>query len=404
MGNIKLNLNFYDNKQKKLFEAYSNFPEIEKLVSSPIFIDESEFLAHFLFTEQKDKDGFRTYDELREKVGDRISYIRDYVNMDHGTINCHEFSSEQNYKDIVERLGVAGSLSVMNKLHNLTEADWTRIPIDSAPKEKRIKTMDFEIASDGNKYVIVESKGSIAEDNQKKTSSVSQHKHHIIEKKQALPKSNRENLCYGVITVMDTKQTLQSWLIDPNSPFIEIDPQKYRLLARLYFYWENLRIVGFNDRLLLILINRIKIIEAAGRNYLDFNEIPFLNGQGNELQIQSHGITPGRNAKIEDEDFPVVGRGFFLDGRTLVFLGFLESVGNLILSQDFEQLLKPNFKSKQDEKVLTVRIEIDNEELVNMVKQAVFADFIRTEEYIMVKMKGKFYYTNTGRVFGIIDF
>lgn len=203
MDILKIKLDYYDKKEKEKFKKNSNktiFDRIESLTGQTIEISKSEFLTYFLFKEKNDIDGFRTFHELSLKVPFRQAYIDDYLEFSSGTIKA----KHKNHKtdDVTERLGIALSLCVANKIHDLTEADWKKI------KEERTKTLDYEHASTGSSYIYVESKGSIIENTEKRSLStaISSHKSSIVDKKDvrrppALVK--KRDIYYGIIGAID---------------------------------------------------------------------------------------------------------------------------------------------------------------------------------------------------------
>lgn len=64
---------------------------------------------------------------------------------------------------ISEHVGEAVGLSVMNRIHDITEADWRIIPARSGRAAK--PSFDFQLASDNHHLIEVENKGSSVADN-----------------------------------------------------------------------------------------------------------------------------------------------------------------------------------------------------------------------------------------------
>ena len=271
---LQVNVDFYDNHHKKLLMNYPSNNEIEHLVRKPTKISKSEFLTYLLFTEQRESEGFRTFDELRKKVDSRLGYISDYLNIGEGTIKAIH-TAKETPNEITERVGVSVSLCLVNKIHNMTEADWERIPIDNR------KVLDFQIATTDSLYIFVESKGTILKNNNYRTELSGKAKH-VKEKKDENKNIIKRGIAYGIITSIDQKNITQSWLLDPPAIDLPFSPKKYRLLSRMYFYWKNLKIISPKSEFLFSLINRIKVLEKLN-DYEIFNSCRLFNSEGEEI-------------------------------------------------------------------------------------------------------------------------
>jgi hypothetical protein len=89
----------------------------------------------------------------------------------------------------------------------------------------------------------------------------------------------------GVITAIpsDSKLRAKCFLLDPPPVDILLDPFKYKLLARLYFYWRELSLVP-RAHFLEVLVNRIKSIQSSGE-YKSLDGLPLLNSRGEPHQV-----------------------------------------------------------------------------------------------------------------------
>ena len=161
---IKIKISFYNDDEKNKFQSYPNKDEINSIVSSEITISKEEFLTYLLFKEKKNFNKFRTYTDFRNKIPKSIALIEDYLSFENNSVKAEFIGREMN-DELIERIGEALSLCAINKLHELTEADWDKIPI------RTTKDFDYEIslASDGSKFIQlnVECKGSAVNDNTK---------------------------------------------------------------------------------------------------------------------------------------------------------------------------------------------------------------------------------------------
>ena len=392
MENLRISLDFYDNHQERLFENYSTINTIRDLTKNNLSINKSEFLTYLLFTEQKDRRAFRSYSDFSEKISKSYELIYQYLNFDNNSIKANFVGTEMN-KDLIERVGVSISLCIMNKIHNLHEADWKKIPeLNSSP------TFDFEIASDGEKFIQAECKGSSINNNRLKISNISNHKANIERKKKRIRDDN--NLFYGTIAVLDEREdtTAKCWLVDPPSFEIEIGPEKYRLLSRLYFYWTSLRYTTPNSTILNILINRIKEIKIL-ENYKCLNGIYLLNRNGDKIKIHHNSFA--KKSVIGDNN--IIGKVYPLNQTGLFFMGFPQEIYNILISQDFNQILKFKNSSKIEKKEVFCRInksDLNNynipPNIMNIKKEY--------ETYIEFYLTGEMNFTKSGRVFGILNF
>jgi hypothetical protein len=395
MDKLKIRVDYYDNKQKELFDKNPSATEIQKIAGSIIEIPKSEFLTYMIFTEKEDnKPTFKTYSDIKNKIRNRIAMFEEYINFSDGGIKSN-FTNKQFYDDITERIGVAGSLCLVNQIHNLTEADWQRIP------EGFEKTLDFKI-SDGIKFIYVESKGSILENNKKKEATISNHKAHIESKKvvQRDNKKNTADIFYGVISVIDNQhnETLQCWLVDPDAPLSNISPTKFRILSRLYFYWINLGIISQRSAIQLALINRIKAIELSD-NLEAFNKLPLMNARGKSIRLYSTSFLT--KSVIEREN--IIGCLYPFKKDKLIFIGFHTYIYRLLVSQNFTEIINYKFFNGTEIRTITCRIKKSDIRYLQISEQLLKEYMHSDKELIEFKVENQFYYSNSGRVFGIID-
>lgn len=184
---IKLEISYYNEKHKILLEGAPFQSKLEDAIKNGIEISKDEFAVYTIFREQKQRPGWITYAELKEKMPSRLNAFSDYFDLSTGTITS-KFSDSAEYDNThTESAGVGVALSIVSKLYDLTEADWQKIPISNN------KDMDFEIASDGNNMIEIEAKGTIS-NAEKPTSNISNHKRDIEEKK--------SNNVQGVVTII----------------------------------------------------------------------------------------------------------------------------------------------------------------------------------------------------------
>lgn len=251
---LQLSVNYYNDEEAKLFKAYDNYTVIDQMIRHNLLISEDEFKSYMLFTEYADEDGWRTYRDLADRVQHRLGDIEDFLDFSQGSIQTKMSSTRMNDSRMTERIGVSLGLSVVNKFHCLTEADWAITP-NVYIGGKRVKDFDCQIpmASDGSRFIQVENKGSINDDNNYKTSSVSNHyssikgkKESILDKEKIQGIARHQNIYYGTISVLDNHNTAKVWLVDPEAYNVNWDPKKYKLISRLIYYAKLFEEIGIN--------------------------------------------------------------------------------------------------------------------------------------------------------------
>lgn len=397
MSKLKVRVDYYNPEHEKAFSKYSNYDNIRRIAGNVIEIEQSEFLTYMVFTEQKDFTGFRTYTELSTKATDRCGFFKDYLDFSGESIRS-KLPHQHIDDNIRERIGVAGSLCIVNKIHELTEADWECVPEQGGKKAQM--TTDYKMASDGSKFVFVESKGSALENNKLKKSTISQHKKSIEDKKEVSRKSENNNLYYGVISVIDDRpdSILQSWLVDPPPPEYSLEPYRYKLLSRLYFYWRNLKFITPNSSVLLALINRINVLKIV-RNFSELDGIHFLNRNGSTMEAYPNSFSQ----KSFIERINIVGRLYHLKDAYFLFVGFPTYIYDLLISQKFEHINRFKYFNGTITEVLTCRINKEEIKLLNLSEEKLKRFRKVNDNILELKVEGEFYFNESGRVFSIID-
>lgn len=164
---MRIPVDYYDDSHKVLLQKHSHAKQIEDLVRNGISIDANELVTHMLFTEQKNYDGFRTYNDLKTMLPEQIKQFQRYFELTGSTLQAKFPPDDMN--NWTERVGVAGALVVMNKIFGLHEADWEKLPISRKGKAldfsllDRSQNLDGATASTGSKFIEVEGKGAVVE-------------------------------------------------------------------------------------------------------------------------------------------------------------------------------------------------------------------------------------------------
>lgn len=404
---LKLSVDYYNNKEKELFKSYSNFKSIEQKLGDGISISQDEFLVYMMFTEQKDFVGWKNYDELSARVQSRFGDVEDYLDFRNNSVQSKFPSTVMHAAGFTERIGVSLGLNVVNKLNGLTEADWTITP-DQYHGGKRVKDFDYTvpIAASPNNYIQVENKGSITDDvNLKKSSSVSQHfssikskKESIFEREAVAKTFDPKNIYYGTIGVIDRDNQAKVWLVDPPAFEMEWPPIKFKLITRLSFYHNLFKIIGVRPRIITALDERIKELVEVDDVY-KFDRKPLSNVKVNQRSY----LSAKHIVKINTNE--AFGRFFIINVKQedrLYVVALHKLIITLIIRQDLNGILGYDYKN--DELNDKVSIEFNdkskdsNLELLN--KLGFLLD--KRRKQFSVQFNKELRSTSSGRIFGLV--
>lgn len=405
---IKVSTSYYNKEEAELFKSYPNYQTINGKIQSDISIPKSEFLASLMFTEQANEDGWRSYDDLKDRVQHRLGDIEDILDFDDDSIKTNHSSQRINASGLTERLGVSLGLNVVNQFHGFSEADWA-ITEDEYIDGKRLKDFDYQIsmASDGQKFIQVENKGNVCADNSKKNSSVSRHYNSIKEKKSDIITREKsagiprhQNIYYGTIGVIDSQNKAKVWLVDPIAFNVEWNPRKFKLISRLSFYANLFAEIGVHKRILIPLLQKIELLKETD-NIDKFDKVR-LEG----IQKTPRTFFSAKNfVKINTNE--AFGSFFFVKtekGIKVFLMAITKEILKLIISQDFEEILSYNYKNADlNEKAIiemSTKLTQATEEF-EMTKTEFVLDEKRKR--LFAQYYGSIEHTSSGRIFGIIN-
>jgi hypothetical protein len=352
MNIVKIKVDFYDEEQKALLEK--NFPKdfklLEKFNGKTIDISLEDFKTYAYFRNQyiKPNGKHQTFLDLKSVAQNWGHYDTYFGLQGYKLVNI--FPERIEPTDPAEMIGVAGGLAVASEIYGLTQADWTKIPITNAHKD-----FDFKHTSCiADRFINIEAKGSVAEDNSAKESSVSISKGKILAKKKNDGFKNKydygRDSCIGIITVADKTKKLQSWLVDPTIDDFENSPEKVKLLKRLYFYHSILRLLSKRSYLSITLANRIKAIELTS-DYKNLDKVPLLNYSFDKIQLTDSFIS----SRSRTKDKKVIGNTFLID-KAIYFIGIETDLINSVINQNFDDILSLKTKSSTEFSTLSCKI------------------------------------------------
>lgn len=411
---INLSIEYYDTTQRNLFQGYPNRATLNAIVQNGVTISRDEFLAYMMFTEQMDRNGFRTYNDLQARIQSRLGDIDDYLTFNNGSVQARIIGNNMMEVGFTERIGVALGLCVLNRIHGLTTADWKKIP--TAPGRNGHPTFDFEIpiASTGASFIQAENKGSVVGNN----SLVETVSHHFSGKNGILRKKNfvrqeesrqqipiHQNLYYGTIGVLDDRpnSTAKVWLVDPPAIDIEMNPEKYKLLARINYYLDEFRNIGVRKKITEALEKRIKLIEEAN-DYLEFDNKQ-LDGNFAQQGAFDFYIDGKMFAAIDTNE--AFGRVFITENKHRNFaylIAFPKAIMRYIVKQDFKSILNYNYNPDFINESVQVLMRLGSKE-IEETKLPVNLKFVFNErkKYFEATYFGKISHSTDGRIFGLLN-
>ncbi len=394
MIELNITVDYYNEVEKKAFSEYSNATEIQKFIGTNIAISKDELLTYMMFNQQDDRDGWRNYNDLSQKVTGTLGHVEEYLDFSDNNAKSKVNSEVLNEAHFTERVGVAMGLCLLNKIHNLTEADWNKTK-KRYDEGKRQKDLDFEfdIASDGSRFIQVENKGVVNDDNSKKTSGVSSKYTDIQAKKKKIKKDDEKNnlhnnIYYGTIAVLDQTNSAKILLVDPPADIFDINPEKFRLLNRLNFYHDLFNQIGISQKLLNLLKKRIKEIEFS-QNYYVFNNVPI-----NDFEFYLTSFEDIKNLIVlqQNQNY-FVGNHYFDNETRLAFQVVPFDLIKIIFNQSFERILSYSFNiNDRDDETLNISIQSDNTR---------FRGFDQIDENLY-RFNGQILHSTSGRLFGLI--
>lgn len=343
--------------------------------------------------EQISNHWVRALVELEERIvfGDRSVHIHPEVNLDVGT---------------KERIGEAIGLSVINHLHGVHLADWTKIPHSTSQK-----ILDYSrtmVASDGNRFVQVEAKGSTVETfgTTAIPNAIVQQKSKIKAKKaQASEEDRAGTIAYGTIGILshDPDSTAKCLLVDPPAGIAD-DPFRFKVVSRLTFIANLVSVIS--PRSVFAAALRSRLLALAALDIVDqVNNIPLVNGSANVFPAQVYGPFTEHNPFFQSRsvvtDGPVGGQVSMIGNNRVFFIGMREELIGLAGQQSFEALTSYSFPSATLRK--SVRCMVPSGRFAREFKQYI-PKLIATESggYVQFRLTGTLFYSASGLVFGVL--
>lgn len=409
-GSIKVSVDFYDDAEKKKLLDYPSAKILTNIVKACIEVHIEEFLTYYLFHRKRPgKEGYRNYEQLGGKIDRALIELEDWIVFNQSSISVPKDVDPQ-LISITERVGESIGLCVINRLHNLSEADWDKIP--EHPGRSGISTFDYQVASDGQNIIQLETKGSCVSDNSLKDSSISNHKSNIHEKKSKINTKKSypypANLRYGTITVLDhrPKSIAKCWLVDPEPYSTETPPEKLRLINRMRFLRDWISFLSPRSQFASALSTRVTDIESVS-DPSELDGVPLRKGNGEELTIFPPSTLWGTMGssfylnKSRVSDGPAGGVVVQLSRSAFFFLGIRDELPELAGKQDFSSIV--NYKSEVGSISKTINCVFSDGRWNKLTLPPEMRDQVKESgPYHQLTLSGKLHYNKDGLVFGVL--
>jgi len=407
---IKVSVAFYDDTEKALLLGYPTANKIASVVDDGIEIPTAEFLTYYLFHRKRlGTPRYSDYRKITRKIDQALVSLDGCIDFREESITTAKGVQKQ-LTEITEHIGEAIGLSLINRIHDLTEADWQPIPEKRGRNAPR--TFDFQIASDGEQIIQVENKGSSVDDNTQITNTIRNHKSDISEKKKSIcdleVKGNYPfpaRLRYGTITAIGRSTPLRCWIVDPPPQDLYADPKRLRLLARMRFLWEWISFISPRSQIASSLATRIASLEKV-QDPFKLEGIPLLRGSGKPFKF-----TPVRSRgrwhssffayKSRVSDGPAGGVVLQLKKEYMFFVGIRGELLTIAAEQKFDRVVE--YKTPAASMSKTVDCLFTKAKFKEMDLPQRLRDRARkTGGYFSLSLKGQLHYSCGGLVFGIL--
>lgn len=409
---IKVQVEFYDEEQKKKLLDYPTKKQIEEIVRDGIKVPIEEFLTYYLFYRKRPGiPGYRNYEEIGEQIGISLFDLKDFIGFNGISISTPENVGKQDIH-ITEKVGESIGLSVINRIHDISEADWDRIP--EIRGRSAMRTFDYRVASDGQSIIQVETKGSSIDNNDLKPSTVSKHKSSIIDKKVKIAELEADNaypypanLRYGTITVLDsrTNSTAKCIMVDPEPEYEKTAPAKLRLINRMRFLRDWISFISPRSQMASSLSTRVAGLEALS-NPFELDNVPLFKGTGEPFEpiLSPSGIDYTLSfllGKSHVTDGPSSGIVTKISDDYLFFLGIRDEIAVLAAKQDFENILSYKTQTGIIKKTVNCIFHRNRFEKIKL-PGSIIENAKKSGNYFSLLMDGDLLYNRDGLVYGIL--
>lgn len=399
---ISVNVAYYDDEERKaITQTLGN--DILGGSSKTLVVPTPDFCTYYLYYKLRSSlPGYSSHKELAKKWYLALCELDGQLGFANDSIRLIQLAGSN--RGTTERFGEAIGLSVASRLHGLHDGDWARIP-----ETNKHKTFDFDrpLASDGSRFISIETKGSSVADNSKRT-DVSHQKGSIKQKKPAAVLSGSSNsVCYGTIGVLDDRQSsvAQCWLVDPPAD-MSGDPYRFKVLARLEYIASWISFLGNRSQLASSLWTRLASLESLS-DVSQFAGGPLRNGARKEFSQETFSSSGGRNqwfaSKSVVVDEPVGGAVFVVSKDALFYMAIQEELVVLAASQDFDRIARYSFPAKVAWKSVECVVPIARfQREFQKILGSRAPQGRRVGGHVRLILQGQIFYCQSGVVFGVL--
>ncbi|MBA4016482.1 MAG: hypothetical protein C0483_04780 [Pirellula sp.] len=400
---VKVLVDFYDEIEKKAFLS-NPFSDRLKELPTTLEIPTADLCTYYLYYKRRDGiPGFSNHEDIAKKWHHALYEFDGQTTFVDGTVRL--LQSQGTDGGVIEGIGESIGLAVPSDLHNLSNADWLRVP-----ESNRKKTLDFWhpwTASDGRRFVQVENKGSGPVDGDYKSSSISKHKASIKAKKsEATDDEKKSSILYGTIGVISEQGIARCWLVDP-PPNVPDDPLRFQIIARIEFTARLVSFIAGRSTLASALQTRLAALKAL-TSISELDGIPIRKGNGEPFSSEVFDFGRDHNpwlaGKSVVHDKPVGGQLIPVDRSGIFFFGLREELVASAVLQSFDLARTLSFEPAITDELIDCvvpsgRFRNSFERLYNIPTQERF----ESGGYVRFQMASRLIQSTAGLVFGVLE-
>lgn len=384
---LAVELEVYNDSHLAQLKKLAVWPKIKPLLGKRVTIPAAQFLVYSLFRNRDTS----TLADLQRVAGSRYDVLSLALAPSPDSFVAKPTIIAGEHRPESQDIGEALGLCLMDKIFETHEADWKRIP------EGATKTPDY-VASDKNRHVELEAKGSFVENRAAKSSTISKHMASIEAKKNATPGVS-DGVRIGTIAAMDRDAVGRPrvWLLDPPVNIYEREPRATRLIHRLEFIHRILELINPSSTLVAALATRISDLQRLRDPFeLDGAPLGLLLRDDPRILGGRHRFFATRSVVEGD---PVGGVVTTAGEAHLFFAGVRESIIELVERQDFEAIMNHVEKTDVIEKKVIGVISLGRF-IREGLKFSSTTAFPRGSGYVEIRLHGNLAYSAGGMVFG----
>lgn len=412
---IKVDVQYLNPAHEAALQRYAKANEIAELVKNGIEVPTTEFLTHYLFFRRRPgKEGWRNYRQLGQRIGVALTYLDDWIEFNGTSINLPADIGRLE-TSVVEHVGESIGLSVVNRIHGLNEADWDYIP--TKPGRHGIKTLDYQVASDGTNVVQAENKGATSMQLTSTVPAFTTQADHVAAKKADSIKWEEEHTNtyavdarYGTVTLLTpvAKHPVRCFLLDPPSNG-GTDAQRVKLIQRLRFVRDWVTFLTPRSPLASALFTRIEAIESMS-NPFELEGVPLLRGTGKPYDYEGRtnlfGFNGGRSSYFAMKSFvtdgPDGGVVIPLPDGNLFFLGIRTSIIQMAADQRLEMLMNNKEPFGPVKKKISCIVNKNTEWGARVLERVGKSEVSSRSNYVRFDATGTIHYSESGVLFGVL--